>query len=117
MPKDDSIRLQHMLDAALEAQLFSENCSRETLSSDRMRVLALIKEFEIIGEAANQVSLESRQQMPDIPWVEMVGMRNRLVHAYFDINLDILWQTLQQDLPYLILKLKKNLENRSIGSQ
>ncbi len=64
-----------------------------------MLVLALVKAIEIIGEAASQVSEETRAQLPGLPWADMIAMRHRLVHAYFDINLDILWQTVQQDLP------------------
>lgn len=65
----------------------------------------MIKDVEIIGEAAYQVSDETRSRLPDIPWDDIVGMRHRLVHAYFDINLDILWKTVQEDLPLLVKRL------------
>lgn len=77
-----------------------------------MLVLALVKDIEIIGEAAYQISPETQAQLPDIPWPEIVGMRHRLVHAYFDINLDILWRTVQQELPPLISALQHALEKR-----
>lgn len=109
MSTDDRIRLLHMLDAAQEAVLFAQGRSRADLDSDRKLVLALVKEIEIIGEAASQISESTRHQWPAIPWVDIIGMRNRLVHAYFDINLDILWQTIQHDLPPLIAELSQGL--------
>jgi uncharacterized protein with HEPN domain len=105
MRQDDAIRLRHMLDAAREVIAFARGRSRADLSSDRMLVLALVKDIEIIGEAAYQISEITRKSLPDIPWDDIIGMRHRLVHAYFDINLDILWQTVQQDIPGLIAAL------------
>ena len=67
--------------------------------------MALVKEIEIVGEAAARVSEATREHWTDIPWDELIGMRNRLVHAYFDVNLDIVWQTVQEDLPKLIALL------------
>ena len=65
-----------------------------------------MKDIEIIGEAAYQVSQPTRQQLLEIPWDDIIAMRHRLVHAYFDINLDILWRTVQGDIPPLIETLK-----------
>jgi len=110
MRKDDQIRLRHMLDAAHEAVAFTQGRKRADLDTDRMLVLSLVKEIEIIGEAANQIAETSREQLPEIPWADIIGMRNRLVHAYFDINLEILWQTVEQDLPPLIRALESVLK-------
>ena len=107
MPKDDTIRLRHMLDAAREVVDFAKGRIRADLDCDRKLVLALVKDIEIIGEAACQVSLDVRIRSPGIPWDDIVGMRHRLVHAYFDINLDILWKTVQEDLPPLISELER----------
>ena len=107
MREDDEIRLLHMLDAAREAVAFSRGRTRGDLNNDRQLVLALVKDVEIVGEAATQVTKVTRQQLPDIPWEQIVGMRNRLVHAYFDINLDIVWKTIQGDLPELIILLER----------
>lgn len=63
--------------------------------------------LEIIGEAAAKISNESREELPQIPWLNIIGMRNRLIHAYFDINLDILWKTIKEDLPPLISELQQ----------
>jgi uncharacterized protein with HEPN domain len=102
-----------MLDAAREAITFTEGRTRADLEVDRMLVLALVKEIEIVGEAASQISQEAREQLPNIPWPDIVGMRHRLVHAYFDINLEILWQTVQSDLPPLIAELEQILRAAS----
>ena len=110
MRKDDQVRLQHMLDAAREAMSFTQGHTRADLDQDRMLVLALVKEIEIIGEAANQVSVATREQVAAVPWADIVGMRHRLIHAYFDINLEILWQTVQHDLPPLMAALEHVLE-------
>ncbi len=107
MNKDDAVRLQHMLDAAREAIFFTQGLHRIGLNGDRKLELALVKDVEIIGEAAYQVSQATRDELPGIPWEDIIGMRNRLVHAYFDINLDILWQTIQNDLPALIAELER----------
>lgn len=81
--------------------------ARGDLETDRQPLLALVKDIEIVGEAAAQVTESARAQAPAIPWPEIVAMRNRLVHAYFSINLDIVWQTVQQDLPTLIAHLER----------
>jgi uncharacterized protein with HEPN domain len=109
MRKDDRIRLRHMLDAAREAIGFARGRTRADLDQDRMLVLSLVKDIEIVGEAATQLSPESRQEIPGVPWEDIIGMRHRLIHAYFRINLDILWQTVQQDLVPLTAELEKAL--------
>jgi len=109
MRKDDLIRLRHMLDAAREAVECARNSCRKDLDGDRKRTLALVKDVEIIGEAAYQISEDTRRTLPEIPWEDIVGMRHRLVHASFDINLDILWKTVQEDLPPLVRILSEKL--------
>ncbi len=109
MRKSDRIRLQHMLDAAREAMSFVQRKSREHLERDRLLVLALVKAIEIIGEAAYQISPQTRSRTPEIPWEDIIGMRHRL-HAYFDIDLDILWSTVQKDLPQLTAILESVLK-------
>ena len=111
MREDDLIRLRHMLDAARDALLFVEGRRREDLDSDRMLVLALIKSGEIVGEAGARVSEDGRAEAPDVPWREIVSMRNRLIHAYYDVNLDIVWSTIQSDLPPLISTLECALKD------
>jgi len=112
MRKEDDARLRHMRDAARQAIGFAEGRSRADLDTDLMLVFALVKALEIIGEAAHQVSDPTRNEVPELPWADLIGMRHRLIHAYFDINLDILWQTVQQDLPPLITALDNALSGK-----
>ena len=74
-----------------------------------MLVLSLIKSIEIIGEAASKVSVEGRSECPGISWRGITAMRNRLIHVYFDVNLDIVWRTVTEELPPLIAELEKVL--------
>ena len=107
MLRDDEIRLRHMLDAAREAVSFTRDRARGDLETDRQLVLSLIKDIEIVGEAAAQITDSTRMELSDIPWSQIVAMRNRLIHAYFNVNLDVVWQTVQEDLPSLIASLER----------
>jgi len=84
---DDSTRLHHMLDASREAVLFVQRKSRDDLESDRILSLALVRLLEIICEAASKVSPEKKANLPQIYWKQITGMRNRIAHAYFGIDL------------------------------
>lgn len=110
MRRDDAIRVRHMLEAAREAIGFTKGFQRQDLSSNRMLVLSLVKSIEIIGEAASTVTTETRILHPSIPWRDIVAMRNRLIHVYFDIDLDRVWDTITDDLPRLIVDLEKIVE-------
>ncbi|HNS45265.1 MAG TPA: DUF86 domain-containing protein [Alphaproteobacteria bacterium] len=107
MRKDDLIRVRHMLDAAREAMLFARNKSRIDLDENRMLALSIIKSIEMIGEAASRVTRDGREEHPEIPWTDIVAMRNRLIHVYFDIDLDRVWDTVTDDLPGLITMLER----------
>ena len=109
MNESDRERLRHMLDASREALSFIEGRSSDELLTDRMLLLSLVKEIEIVGEAAARVSNEYRAEARSIPWSVVVGIRNRLVHGYFDLNLDVIWSTLTDDLPPLVVALEKAL--------
>ena len=107
--REDKVRLSHMLDGALEIQQYVDASTREDLDNDRKLVHSLIRLLEIIGEAASQISDELCEDVPEIPWVVIIGMRNRLIHAYFAINLDVIWSTSTEDMPLLIKELKRLL--------
>ena len=107
MTKDDLIRLRHMLDAAREAVSYTEAYPQTELNVNRMLLHSLVRCITIIGEAAASVSAEGRAEMPAIPWTDIVGMRNRLIHAYFDINLELVWDTVKDDLAPLVVELEK----------
>lgn len=91
-----------MVDAAATALRFVEGRDRSALDQDEMPVLALTKLVEIVGEAAKQVTPETRQHHPAVPWSAAARMRDRLVHHYYDIDLDVLWSTVESDLPGLL---------------
>ena len=112
MRHDDSTRLRHMLDHAAEAIAMVRGRRREELDKDRQLSLALVRLLEIVGEAAARVSRETQSRLTGIPWAEVVGMRNRLIHGYDRVDFDILWDVIQIDLPRLIQEL-----HNAIGSQ
>jgi uncharacterized protein with HEPN domain len=109
MPPNDRTRLLHMLEAAQEAVSFAAGRTAADLAQDRMLALALVKCIEIIGEAASKVGPNTRNRFEQIPWLDIVGMRNRLIHAYFDIDFDRVLDTITADLPPLIASLESAL--------
>jgi uncharacterized protein with HEPN domain len=109
MKKDDNTRLKNMIDTAHKVIKFSEGHSRKDLDTDQILASALIREIGVIGEAAARVSTDKREQLTEIPWKSIVGMRNRLIHDYDEIDLDLLWETVTKDVPELIKKIEKNV--------
>ena len=112
---DDLTRVHHMHDAACEAVHFAEGKTRRALDENRQLALALVKCIEIVGEAAAGVTQEFRERHAEIPWSGIVAMRNRLIHGYFDIDLDRVWDTVTSNLPPLLETLERMLE-REAGS-
>jgi uncharacterized protein with HEPN domain len=106
MLRDDLTRLRHMLDAARRAVRIASRHLRGDLETDEEFELALTKAVEVVGEAASRVSDDCRVRNPEVPWLDVVAMRHRLVHGYFDVNLDTLWNTVTGDLPPLIGQLE-----------
>ena len=103
---EDVVRLRHMHDAARRATKFAQGRSRADLDTDDMFALALARLLEILGEAAKNVSPECRQGYPQIPWKSVAGTRDRLIHGYFDMDLDIIWEIVTVDLPPLSAALE-----------
>jgi uncharacterized protein with HEPN domain len=117
MRKDDFIRLSHMLDSANEILQFAKGKSRADLAQQRILALALVKSLEIIGEAASKLSEETKQKHRQIPWNGIIAMRNHLIHAYFDIDYDRVWDTVQSDIPSLITSLQPIVEIEKLPYQ
>jgi uncharacterized protein with HEPN domain len=99
-----------MLDSAREAIMFCDGRARKDLDGDRVLALAPVKAIEIVGEAAATVSLSVRDQYAAIPWQDIIGMRHRLVHGYFAIDMDRVWDTVTDDLPPLVAALESFLD-------
>jgi uncharacterized protein with HEPN domain len=104
---DDNLSLRHMLNAAEEAIDLVKGKSRRCLDDERVLFLALVRLMEITGEAAKRVSTQTHEAMPSIQWSEIISLRNRLIHGYDNVDKDILWQILTNDIPKLISELKK----------
>jgi uncharacterized protein with HEPN domain len=104
---DDSARLRHMRDAAREAISFARGKQRADLDNDRQLALAILKCIEIVGEASAAISTETTSRYPEIPWRQIRGMRNRLVHGYYEIDLDVVWDTVVHDLGPLLVALER----------
>ncbi|MCX8087573.1 MAG: DUF86 domain-containing protein [Rhodocyclaceae bacterium] len=106
MSPEDRIRILHMIEAAQEAIGFIGNRTIAELEQDRKTLFAVIRCVEIIGEAAARRSQATRSAAPDIPWNAIIGMRNRLVHAYFDVDTHVVWKTVTVELPALNRRLQ-----------
>ena len=112
-PREWRLRIEDILEAIHKIQRYVSGLSFDDFCADDKVVDAVVRNLEVIGEAARHIppAIESRYQ--DLPWVEMRGMRNILVHEYFGVNLPILWHTIQQNLPPIIEKLDKILASKN----
>lgn len=107
--ENDRARLQHMLHNARLARQFAQGKSREELETDDRTRLALDRAIEIIGEAASHITEEFQNETPAIPWNEIKGTRLIIAHKYYEIDHDVLWDTVQNHLPQLIEQLDEIL--------
>ena len=96
-----------ILEAGRLLQTFVAGVAQDTFENDLMRQAAVMRQLEIMGEAARRLSEETRLELSDIPWRQIIGMRNRLIHGYDDVDLAIVWDSVQNDLPLLIAQLEK----------
>ncbi len=106
---DPEVALRQMLDHAREAMILSRGKSVQDLIDYRTLGLAVVRLMEIVGEAANRVPREQRSKYPEIPWIQIISLRNRLIHGYDAIDYEILWQILNHDLPELVFSLERIL--------
>lgn len=107
--RDSELPLHQMLDHAREAMILSKGKSLEDLASDRVLCLAIVRLLEIVGEAATRVPKEERSRRPEVPWTQIISLRNRLIHGYDAIDYEILWHILNRDLAELVLSLERSL--------
>jgi uncharacterized protein with HEPN domain len=114
MPQHDPrIRLLHMRDYARKAISVVQGLRREGLDQDEILSFALTHVVEVIGETASQVPPEVRIKYPEIPWPKVISMRHRLIHGYDFVDYDILWDTVMNNLPYLIAALEKIVDEEA----
>lgn len=106
MQPDDRTRILHMIEAAEAASRFLTDRSREDIDGDLMLRFALVRAVEVFGEAATKISAPMKAEISEIPWPEITAMRNRLVHAYFDIDPNILWKAVSEEIPALLPRLR-----------
>ena len=105
MPRDDQLLLDMLLYCD-EASRLAATITFSEFEASRLHQLAVVKAVETIGEAASQVSAETQEALPEIPWPHIIGMRNRLVHGYGAIQLELVWKTVQEDVPALADQLR-----------
>ncbi|MBY0479301.1 MAG: DUF86 domain-containing protein [Chitinophagaceae bacterium] len=106
----DKQRLLHILEAISEIEQYTKNVEMQAFLSNSMMRFASIKQIEIIGEAANFITVETKAKFSEIEWSQITGMRHILVHEYFGVDADLVWQVIVKDLPLLKLKIKQILE-------
>lgn len=106
-PRDDRIRAQHMLEAAVDARQIAAGRSRDDLTTDMVMRRALVNAIQEVGEAAARISPSGRARFPVIPWPAVVGMRNRLVHGYDTVDYEVVWRVVVSELPLLIAALEE----------
>ena len=106
MPRDEDAYLLDMLLAARDGVRFATGLTFAQFKESRLQQYAVLKSIEIIGEAAAHISAETKNTHADLPWTDIIGMRNRLVHGYFEVDIERVWRTVQDDLPRLISQIE-----------
>ncbi len=108
--KDDNVYVEHILSAIAKIEGYTEGFSLESFLKNMLVQDGVMREIEIIGEASKNFSPEFKEKVKEIPWRDVVGMRNKLIHDYFEVDIEAVWKTVQEDIPFLkneFLKLKK----------
>lgn len=106
----DKVRLQHIYDAILEIESYLKNVEFNDFMDNSMMRFACIKQMEIIGEASNHISDETKSDFTSIEWSQIVGMRNVFVHEYFGVDSNLVWEIIKNDIPELKDRIKEILE-------
>lgn len=113
MKKDPQVYLNHILDSIKSVEEYTKGLTEEEFYGSPEKQDAIIRRIEIIGEAVRNLTEEFRQQYSEVVWKKIVGTRDKLIHEYFDVDLELIWEVVQKDLP----PLKENiLKIESAGS-
>lgn len=111
--RDDTVYLNDMLDAIRQIEQYMRGLEFQAFSEDKMRQDAVVRRFQVIGEAARNISPEFQQAHPNVPWSEIIGMRHKVIHDYFEIDLETIWDTVYSDLPSLEEWIERTLAGES----
>lgn len=107
MIRDDSVYHAHILDALHQIAEYTDGLDYETFRSSRMVHDAVIRQFEIIGEATKNLSEAFRSHYPTVPWKDLAGFRDKLIHQYFGVDLTLVWRSVVDDVPFLVREIKR----------
>ncbi len=107
--KDDDVFLKHVLDSINQIEEYVDGMGYEDFVSNRLVQDGVVRQLEIIGEATKNLSPELREKYPKTPWEDIAGMRDKLIHHYFGVDLEVVWDTVEKDLPALKKQVKKIL--------
>jgi uncharacterized protein with HEPN domain len=103
--------LNDIFSAIEKVELFTQGMDLEEFVEDEKTVFAVVRALEIIGEAAKKVPVQVRDRYPDVPWQEMAGIRDKLIHEYFGVKLEVVWNAVKQDLPELKVLIAQMIED------
>lgn len=110
--REDILYIQDILEAIERIENHTQGFSSDKFAGDMKTIDAVLRNFSVIGEGANNISRETRKEFGKIPWIEIIGMRNKVIHEYFGVDEEVLWKTIEKDLPELKREIKKIIKNQ-----